>query len=340
MKSRYGWKPEFLAWYEPGEKHPAAAALILQRSIPTRGFAARLRILYAPKGPLLDWNNLELRSQVFDDLEALARRKGAIFIKIDPDVVLGTGIPEDPGAKENPLGQATLTELKARCWRFSQDQIQFRNTVLLDLGADEEELLGRMKQKTRYNIRLAERKGVCVRPGTPGDFDLLYRMYAETSQRDGFIIRDADYYRFVWETFIASGNAEPLIAEVDGQPVAGLFLFWFSRRAWYLYGMSTPLHREKMPNYLLQWEAIRRAKQAGCTSYDLWGAPDEFNPDDSMWGVFRFKEGLGGQVVRTLGAWDLPARPTLYHLYTQTLPHLLDWMRKRARLRINKMDRD
>ncbi len=113
--------------------------------------------------------------------------------------------------------------------------------------------------------------------------------------------------------------------------MAALFLFRFAGRAYYLYGMSRPVHREKMPNHLLQWEAIRRAKDSGCSVYDLWGAPDRFDASDSMWGVFRFKQGLGGQVVRTLGAWDYPANGLWYLTYTMIIPRLLDLMRARGR---------
>jgi len=120
---------------------------------------------------------------------------------------------------------------------------------------------------------------------------------------------------------------------VDGQPVAAIFLFYFAGRAYYLYGMSRDAQREKMPNHLLQWEAMRRAKAAGCKLYDLWGAPDVFDESDPMWGVFRFKEGLGGTVFRGLGAWDYTPSPVLYRLYTQTLPRVLDIMRARGKSR-------
>jgi lipid II:glycine glycyltransferase (peptidoglycan interpeptide bridge formation enzyme) len=120
---------------------------------------------------------------------------------------------------------------------------------------------------------------------------------------------------------------------VSGEAVAALFVFYFVDKAWYLFGMSRDAHREKMPNHLLQWEAIRRAKAVGCRMYDLWGAPDEFVESDPLWGVYRFKEGLGGELVRHLGAWDLPLRPFYYRLYTQTLPRLLDLMRSRGRER-------
>lgn len=338
VKARYGWKPLPLAWKDAAGQ-PVAAAMLLQKSIPIGGFAARLSVLYIPKGPLMDWSNLPLRTRVLNDLQAWARKQGAVFLKIDPDVRLGTGVPGRQEAQEDTDGQAIRSDLTRRGWRFSSEQIQFRNTVLIDLTPPEETLLARMKQKTRYNIRLAEKKGVRVRSGTSADFSLLYKMYVETSLRDGFIIRDEAYYRTVWQAFLRPFSApagaapvcEPLIAEVDGEPVAGLFLFQFAGRAYYLYGMSRDRHREKMPTYLLQWEAMRRAKSTGCLVYDLWGAPDVFDENEKMWGVFRFKEGLGGQVVRTLGAWDYVPNPVTYGLYTQIIPRLLDVMRARGR---------
>jgi lipid II:glycine glycyltransferase (peptidoglycan interpeptide bridge formation enzyme) len=187
-----------------------------------------------------------------------------------------------------------------------------------------------MKQKTRYNIRLAARKGVSVRQGRLSDLDLLYQLYAETSVRDGFAIRHKDYYLTVWRTFIERELAEPLIAEVDGKPVAGLVVFRFAGRAWYMYGMSGTIHREKMPNYLLQWEAMLRSKEAGCSSYDLWGAPDKFEKGDSLWGVYRFKQGLGAEVIRYIGAWDLPLNNSIYRFYTQLMPRLLNRLRRRG----------
>ena len=160
--------------------------------------------------------------------------------------------------------------------------------------------------------------------------DLLIKMYAETSIRDGFTIRNPDYYLSLWRDFINAGLAEPLLAEVDGEPVAGVIVFRFGDRAWYMYGMSREAHREKMPNYLLQWEAMVRAKQAGCNEYDLWGAPDDFVESDDLWGVYRFKAGLGAEVVRFIGAWDLPLNHLLYRAYTQLIPRVLDLMRRRG----------
>jgi lipid II:glycine glycyltransferase (peptidoglycan interpeptide bridge formation enzyme) len=151
------------------------------------------------------------------------------------------------------------------------------------------------------------------------------------------VIREEAYYRRVWEHFMQTPQnrdrpfAEPLVAEVEGQAVAGIFVFYFAGRAYYLYGMSGAAHREKMPSYLLQWEAMKRAARRGCHVYDLWGAPDVFEESDPLWGVFRFKEGLGGEVVRTMGAWDYPSRPLWYAIYARLIPRVLDVMRWRGR---------
>jgi peptidoglycan pentaglycine glycine transferase (the first glycine) len=332
VKEQYGWEKRPMLWMEGNT--PRAAAMLLRKPLRWGGFAARLSLVYLPKGPLLDWEDVSLRQQVLDDLQRLAHRFGALFLKIDPDVILGYGVPGREEAREEATGWAIAGELERRGWRFSPEQVQFRNTVWVDLRLEEAQLLAQMKQKTRYNIRLAERKGVYVRLATPADWPLLYEMYAETAQRDGFIIREREYYYRVWERFSrpegeAAPRAEALIAEVEGEAVAGLFLFSFAGRAYYLYGMSRALHREKMPTYLLQWEAMRRARAQGCTMYDLWGAPDEFQEGDRLWGVFRFKEGLGGQVVRTLGAWDYTIWPFGYRLFTSWLPRWRAWQRRR-----------
>lgn len=332
VKAQTGWEPLPQLWRD-AKGQVCAAALVLRRPLRLGGFAARLSVLYVPRGPLLDWRDAALRARVLDDLQALARKNGAIFLKIDPDQALGSGIPGTPESSDNPAGQSLQSELQRRGWIYARDQIQFRNTVVLDLQGDEEVWLARMKQKARYNLRLAQRKGVSVRKGTPADFAWIYRMYAETSLRDGFVIRPEAYYRQVWQTFYDQGMCIPLLAEVEGEIVAGVMVFVFAGRAWYIYGMSREAHRDKMPNYLLQWEAMRCAKAAGALVYDLWGAPEQFDESDSMWGVYRFKEGLGGAVVRTLGAWDYPSRPLVFTLYNRILPRILDVLRRRGKQR-------
>lgn len=330
-KKPFGWAAHYKTWQD-SSGGLVAAAQILQRSIRIPGTSRSLSMLYVPKGPLLhDWSNAELRGHVLTGLADFARSEGAFFIKIDPDVNLGVGLPNKDRPDENSIGRSLVNELKHTGWRFSNEQVQMRNTMLIDLRKSEDELLAAMKQKTRYNLRLAERKGVRIRRGSPQDFPLLYRMYAETSVRDGFVIRSEAYYREVWERFSEAGMLTPLIAEVEGQAVAGLMLFIFGKQSWYLYGMSRDAAREWMPNYLLQWEAIKTSQQAGCDTYDLWGAPDEFNERDPMWGVYRFKVGLGAYEARRIGAWDLPIKPLVYSLYTQVLPRIISVMRWRGR---------
>ena len=324
FKSRNGWQPRRLAWELLADGHGQAAAQVLRRGLP-----GGLRVLYVPKGPLLNWESPEVRGQVLASLEALARRERAILIKIDPDVAVAIG---PPGA-DQPVaaGQQLQAELAQRGWVASPDQIQFRNTVVLDLRGGEDAVLAAMRQKTRYNVRLAERKGVQVRAAGAADLDLIYKLYAETSVRDGFVIRSLEYYHDAWGRFMRAGLAQPFVAEVGGEPVGALVVFRFARTAWYMYGMSRDAHREKMPNHLLQWHAIRWALAQGCLSYDFWGAPDEFVESDPLWGVWRFKEGFGGQVVRQIGAWDFAPSRVRYRLYTTVLPRLLSLMRRRGR---------
>ncbi|MBC7879391.1 MAG: peptidoglycan bridge formation glycyltransferase FemA/FemB family protein [Anaerolineales bacterium] len=335
VKAKNGWSGLPFVWKD-SQNEIVAAAMILKKQILSKGFAARLSILYAPKGPLLDWNDEALRNRVLNDLQSFAKKQGAIFLKLDPDVVLGSGVPHSVEDVPDDVGQAIRSELTRRGWVDSSDQIQFQNTVVIELSLSEEELLASMKPKTRYNVRLAEKKGVTVRVGTLGELPMLYRMYAETSVRDGFVIRNEDYYMTVWKLFMQSAadnqpSAIPLIAEVDGEPIAAIFLFIFAGHAYYVYGMSRNFYREKMPTYLLQWEAIKRAKSNGCETYDLWGAPDVFDESDSMWGVYRFKEGFGGEVLRTLGAYDFAPNKLWYKLYTEVMPRVLDVMRSRGK---------
>lgn len=317
LKESFGWRAARMGWTaESG--NPVAAAQLLVR---TR--AGGLKLAYCPKGPTLDWSQADRRLEVLSGLLDEARRRGAFMLKIDPEV------PYEAGP-----GHEVERELRAAGWRRSQDKVQFRNTLVLDLRLEEEALLANMKQKWRYNVRLAGRKGVRVRRGGLEDLDLLYRMYAETARRDGFVIRTRQYYHQAWRSFTEQSLAQPLIAEVDGQPVAGQVIYRYGKTAWYLYGMSTNLHREKMPNHLLHWEAIRWAKGQGCETYDFVGAPEELNEEDPMWGVYRFKLGFGGRFVETVGEWDYPIRPQVYRVYQRVWPRILDVMRAFGRRRV------
>ncbi len=366
VKQHFGWEMLPKIWKNGNEI--VGAALILKRKLPL--FLGANCILYTPKGPLLrDWGDSRLLHQVFDELEAFARQQRALLVKIDPDIQLcrdhsdslpqvmvwmqqSSSVADELLTGDTFLGYKIIPFLRDRGWTYSKEQVQFRNTVILDLTISENEIMQRMKQKTRYNIRLAERKGVKVREGKKEDIPLLYQMYAETSKRDGFIIRDEGYYTTTWGLFLANcpefltqeGEgcdprinvwqpfAKILIAEYEGDPIAALILFVFGAKAWYMYGMSTERHREKMPNYLLHWRAIQWLRQIGVKEYDLWGAPERFDETDPMYGVYRFKIGFGGETVQHIGAWDFPVSKRLYRLYQEVLPRYLNILRLRKRM--------
>jgi lipid II:glycine glycyltransferase (peptidoglycan interpeptide bridge formation enzyme) len=195
-----------------------------------------------------------------------------------------------------------------------------------------------MKSKWRYNVRLAERRGIHVRRGGEAELPAFYALYAETGRRDGFLIRPYDYYRTTWATFLRAGaevgnpaGGVLFLAEHADEPVpiAGLFLLRYGPRAWYFYGASSEYRRRDMPTYLLQWEAMRWAIAQGCTVYDWWGAPTDLDdPADEMQGVWQFKQGFGVAFQAHIGAWDFPVYPQLYRPYTEIMPQLLRWLRR------------
>jgi len=313
FKSRHGWQPCRLLFVRDGQS--VAAASVLLRRLPRGPWG----VMYVPKGPAVDYSDVELMTAVLGELERLAGERRAIFVKIDPD------IPADR--------TDVRLLLEARGWWASEEQIQFRNTLLIDLRHPEEALLAGMKSKWRYNVRLAARKGVEVQLGGLDDLPSFYEMYTSTSARDDFVIRPFSYYADAWGTFVRQGLAQLFLARYETETLGGLIVFHFGDKAWYMYGASTDSRRNLMSNHLLQWEAMRWAKAQGCSFYDMWGAPEVLDEKDPMWGVYRFKEGFGGQFTSYLGAYDCPVSRRLYGLYTVLMPRLLDLMRWRHRRR-------
>lgn len=313
VKSRVGWAPTRLLFSENGK--PCAAAQVLRRQLPR----TPLGILYVPKGPALDYQDTTLSGSTLVALEDYARRERSVFVKIDPDV---------------EANAPTAACLRERGWRVSAEQIQYRNTVRLDLAKSEQELQEAMKPKWRYNIRLAEKKGVRVEGGSEADLKLFYEMYVETGARDSFLVRRFPYYRDVWSTMMRGNLAHMLLARVGSETIAGLILFIFGRSAWYFYGASRSAHRDLMPNHLLQWEAIRWSKARGCQAYDFWGAPDRLSEDEPMYGVYKFKMGFGGEFVERVPAHDFVISPVLYWLYAVARPKYLARLRSKHNTQI------
>jgi lipid II:glycine glycyltransferase (peptidoglycan interpeptide bridge formation enzyme) len=291
-KAAFGWDWEIVA-AEP----EAAGALVLYRPLPLR----MGRVAYVPRGPVVAPDDAADVARVLDAVEAAARQRHAWALWIEPAWFDG------------PAVRATL---RAAGFAPLVRAIQPPRTLLVDLAPDEEAILAAMKSKTRYNIRLAGRKGVTVRASD--DVATFYRLMTTTGERNEFGVHSAAYYRHALTRFEPQSQATLLLAEVEGDTVAGLMAFALGRMAWYFYGASSNRHREKMPTYALQWAAMQWARAQGCTCYDLWGIPDadvatleaEFTErSDGLWGVYRFKRGFGGEVVRYAGLWEKSLHP-------------------------------
>ncbi len=314
LKARFGWRVERLALVE--NEKIVSGAQILFRSVIPRIFS----LAYIPKGPLVNWNDDTQVNVLLEGLHHLCRSQRSVFLKIEPHA------PDD-GALRDTISQYGCTT--------SQFTIQPPRTIVVNITPEEERILAAMKQKTRYNIRVALRKGVTIREATDGDLPIFFRLMQATGKRDHFGIHNLDYFRTLFSLF-APERAALLLAEVHGEPVAGLIVLAHPPTAYYLFGASSNSHREKMPTYLLQWEAMLWAKSKGCQKYDLWGIPDAdekalearfitHSQDPSgLWGVYRFKRGFGGQVTRAIGAFDFVYDRPLYWVYRQ-------WMARRQR---------
>lgn len=309
LKSNFGWQPVRIEHQQDNRRW---GAQVLFRQLPL-GFT----FAYLPKGPLTYGQDKELTQpgpglSFWKELDLLCREKRAVFLKVEPD---------DRGSAAERQDWAIPDGFET-----SQHSIQPPRTVIVDLLGDEEEILGRMKQKTRYNIRLAVKKGVRVMASD--DVMAFYNLMETTGERDQFGIHTLDYYQRAYELFNPSDQCKLLMADYEGEPIAGLMVFASGSRSWYLYGASASNHRERMPTYLLQWEAIKWARSKGCAQYDLYGVPDYEEEDleanfqhrsDGLWGIYRFKRGFGGRVFRSRAAWDRVYIPFLYQLYLRWL---------------------
>jgi len=294
LKSHFGWKPEYFLSGHSG-------ALVLFRLLP-----GGMSIAYIPKGPV------GFSTELFSEIDQVCRANKAIFLKVEPN------------AWEPWKADLAMTGVN---WLPSRP-IQPRRTVMINLEGSEEDILGRMKQKTRYNIHLAEKKEVLVKASD--DIAVFHRMALQTSERDEFGVHSIAYYQKVYNLFHPAGECELLTAEYDHQPLASIFVMAHGEYAYYMYGASSNAERNRMPTYLIQWKAIQWAKAHGCKWYDLWGIPDleeevleesftQKHAHDGLWGVYRFKRGFGGETWRSAGAWDRIYNKPLYWLYQRYL---------------------
>jgi lipid II:glycine glycyltransferase (peptidoglycan interpeptide bridge formation enzyme) len=311
LKSQHGWKAA-RASVMTQHNHLVSTSLVLLRQLPF-GLG---KIAYVPRGPVVDWDDEAYVSQALKTTAKLAKNAGAFAVIYEPDLL-------DTSSDKRILERNNLVPLDF--------DVQPRRTIWVNLDVDEDvDMLRAMKEKTRYNIGLAKRKGVTVRVGSNEDAATYFDLMKATAARDAFSIHGLDYYRDFLRLF-ARDEASParlFIAEHEDKPLAALIVTALGERAIYLYGASSNEKRELMPTYLLQWEAMLWSRNRGCKTYDLWGVPDEdeatleanfMQRSDELWGVYRFKRGFGGQVVRYAGAWAQVISPMRWWAYQQAI---------------------
>jgi lipid II:glycine glycyltransferase (peptidoglycan interpeptide bridge formation enzyme) len=300
LKQHFGWAPVRLR-LSSGGSDPSPLAQVLFRRIPYTPYT----LGYIPRGPVLNYAHEDELDSMYRALDVLARRYRAVAVTWE--------LPESD--------DALLAARLARRGLRPAPNIQTRSTRVIDLAPSLDQIAAQQHHKWRYNTRVARKHGVQVRAATSlADLSRWYALYRITVQRDGFIGRGEGYFQRFWEETCATRTTVLLLAEHEGTLLAGNMVHRFGPVATYLYGASSNEGRNMMPTYLLQWEAMRWAKEQGATSYDLFGIADSDDPHEPLAGVTRFKAGFGGRVLRYAGAFDRVYHPALYALVQRLRP--------------------
>lgn len=303
LKSHFGWQPFRLATADG-----RAAAQVLIR--PYRGLA----VAYVPRGPVIS-GDAQADEALINEIVRLARAQRGAFLRFEPDVL------EDEAGADELRGSLRRLGFKA-----SDRTLQPRSSIRLDLTPTEEQLMAAFSKGHRADIRRAERDGVTIRVGAPEpDADVLHEMLVATNTRKSFGFHSAAYYRRLLHDFADAARIQ--IAELDGKPIGASLILAFGRHGTYLAAGSNAAGLEHRAAHLLQWHAIRWAKERGAVTWDMWGIADARGQHeiavarktmtdaelgkleaaakrDPLDGVYRFKKGWGGQVVRTVPAFD------------------------------------
>ncbi len=294
--------------------HYLAAMLMVEDRAPV----IQRPYLYAPRGPVCADPAGPALPLLWEAAARLARERGAFMLKVEPNV------PADD--------RAWLTALEDAKLRRNPYATHPRRSWVLDIRPDEATLLKQMHNKWRYNIKLAERRGVTVRAGTTqADRDLFYRLYQETATRDGFFIHPQAHYDAILTLFAARDAAVLLLAEYAGEPIAGLIAVRCGAVTTYMFGASSNAHREHMPNHLTQWTAIQWARAHGCATYDFRAIAEVLEPDEDLYSLYTYKRGYGGTSILALETHDAVYQPAIYWAYRQALQIKRDRDRQRAR---------
>lgn len=304
LKSHTGWRPWRLAVQE-GEAI-VAGMQVLQRSLP--GGAS---LFYAPRGPLFPPGNEQALRALLEETRALARQEKALALRLDPALPDGDQAALDllrrHGARPSPASETAF------------GGTQPRYVMKVDLGRTEDDLLASFHPKWRYNIRLAEKKGVVITSEcTREDVPAFYEVLQETCLRDGFAVRALSYYYDIWDLLIERDLGAMFLGRVEDQIVCGALTFAMGGQAWYVYGASSNSFRNTMPNHLMQWEMMRWAMRRGCTVYDMRGVARETPgeaEEGALHGLNRFKRGFGAVYEEYLGEFDVVYSPLWYCLF-------------------------
>jgi len=308
------WKNEVITVEDEAGNIKGSMSLLI-RKIPVLPFT----MMYSPRGPVCDPHDRETLAALLEKCRKLAKKNRSYVLKMDPDIEI-----EDTKFEEivKSLGFSVSRGLK------NYEGIQPRFVFRLDLkGKTEDQLMQDFHQKVRYNIRLAERKGVTVQVGGREDVATFYKMIVETGVRDNFVVRSREYYEKVYDC-LAPDHLRVFIAYCEGQPIAGTIGILYGNKCWYLYGASINEHRNLMPNYLLQWNMIKWALEAGVDIYDFRGVPGNVDENNPMYGLYKFKVGFKGKFTEFIGMLDYVFNPFVYFCAEKGIAAFRDLRRK------------
>lgn len=292
------WKNEIVAVEDENGRIKGTMSLLI-RKLPMLPFT----MMYSPRGPVCDPHDADTIRALLEKCKELARKHRSYVLKMDPDIEI-----EDKQFENIVLSLGFKLTRGLKNYEGIQPRFVFR----LDLrGKTEEMIMQDFHQKTRYNIRLAQRRGVVVKVGGREDIDVFYRMIVETGIRDNFVVRSKEYYEKVFDC-MAPDHIRVFIAYYEDKPIAGTIGILYGNKFWYLYGASINEHRKLMPNYLLQWTMIKCALEAGVDIYDFRGVPGNLDENNPLYGLYRFKVGFRGKFTEFVGMLDYVFNPFVY----------------------------
>ena len=300
-KVKTSWKSEIILSEDSSGKINGSL-MVWIRKIPFFG-----NIMYSPRGPICDIHNIEILKQLTEGAKELAKKYNAIVLRIEPDI-----LSSDESFRSIMIDLGYQIKDDAKNFR---EEIQPRYVFRLNIkDKTEDEIFAGFHQKTRYNVRLATKKGVTIKEGTKEDLKEFHKIMVETGARDGFIIRSLDYFERMYDS-MAPQHMKLLMAYHEDKPIAGTIPIMYGNKTWYLYGASSNSYRNLMPNYLLQWEMIKMAIARKDDIYDFRGVSGVVDKDHPQYGLYRFKKGFGAEFTEFIGEVYIPFKPITYKLY-------------------------